>query len=61
MDDLTQQWLRELLAFMLGDPQTTTWAIRLNFISENVDRIAELVVYLVRGKMIRHTVPPTTA
>ena len=53
---------------MLEDPQTTTRAIRLTFISTYVERItdpttniAELAVYLVEGKMIRHTVPPTTA
>ncbi|MEK6683462.1 MAG: phosphate signaling complex protein PhoU [Nitrospirota bacterium] len=62
IDDLNHQIFRELLSFMIEDPQTTTRAIRISFVSKNLERIAdhatniaELVVYLVEGKIIRHT------
>jgi phosphate transport system protein len=65
VDDLMEQLFRELLSFMLETPQTITRAIRLSFISKYLERmadhatnIAELVVYLVEGKIIRHTTPP---
>jgi phosphate transport system protein len=62
IDDLNHQIFRELLSFMIEDPETTTRAIRITFVSKNLERIAdhatniaELVVYLVEGKIIRHT------
>lgn len=62
IDDLTEQLFRELVSFMLEDPKTITRAIRLTFIAKYLERIAdhatnvaELVVYLVEGKIIRHT------
>lgn len=65
VDDLMVQLFRELLSFMLEDPRTTSRAIRLTFIAKYLERmadhatnIAELVVYLVEGKIIRHTTPP---
>lgn len=67
VDDLMVQLFRELLSFMLEDPRTTSRAIRLTFIAKYVERmadhatnIAELVVYLVEGKIIRHTTPPAS-
>jgi phosphate transport system protein len=49
---------------MLEDPRTISRAIRLSFIAKYLERmadhatnIAELVVYLVEGKIIRHTTP----
>ncbi|MDE3020090.1 MAG: phosphate signaling complex protein PhoU [Nitrospirota bacterium] len=65
VDDLTEQLFRELLSFMIEDPKTITRAIRLTFIGKYIERIAdhatnmaELVVYMVEGKIIRHTAPP---
>ncbi len=65
VDDLTEQLFRELVSFMIENPQTITRAIRLAFISKYIERIAdhatnvaELVVYMVEGKIIRHTTPP---
>jgi phosphate transport system protein len=62
VDDLTHQLFRELLSFMLETPQTITRAIRITFIAKYLERIAdhatnvaELVVYMVEGKIIRHT------
>jgi phosphate transport system protein len=65
VDDLTEQLFRELLSFMIEEPKTITRAIRLTFIGKYIERIAdhatnmaELVVYMVEGKIIRHTAPP---
>jgi len=65
VDDLTQQLFRELLSFMIENPKTITREIRLTFTGKYIERIAdhatnvaELVVYLVEGKIIRHTAPP---
>ncbi len=64
VDELNEQIFRELLSFMIENPQTISRAIRLSFISKYLERIAdhatniaELVVYLVEGKIIRHTIP----
>ena len=63
VDTLTEQLFRELLSFMIENPQTISRAIRLSFVAKYIERIAdhatnvaELVVYLVEGKIIRHTV-----
>lgn len=65
VDNLTEQLFRELLSFMIENPKTISRAIRLSFISKYIERIAdhstnvaELVVYMVEGKIIRHTIPP---
>ena len=68
VDDLMEQLFRELLSFMIENPRTITRAIRLSFIAKYLERIAdhatnvaELVVYLVEGKIIRHTSPPVSS
>ncbi len=68
VDGLTEQLFRELVSFMIEKPQTISRAIRLTFIAKYIERIAdhatnvaELVVYLVEGKIIRHTVPTSSA
>ncbi len=65
VDDLNEQLFRELLSFMLENPRTITRAIRLTFVAKSLERIAdhatniaELVVYMVEGKNIRHIAPP---
>ncbi len=65
VDNLMEQLFRELLSFMLEDTRTISRAIRLSFIAKYLERmadhatnIAELVVYLVEGKIIRHITPP---
>jgi phosphate transport system protein len=62
IDDLTQQLFRELLSFMIENPHSITRGIRITFIAKYLERIAdhatnvaELVVYMVEGKIIRHT------
>lgn len=64
VDDLTEQLFRELLSFMVEDTRTISRAIRLTFIGKYLERIAdhatnisELIVYMVEGKIIRHTLP----
>ena len=62
IDDLTDQIFRDLLTGMIADPGAVSRKIRLSFIAKYLERIgdhatnlAEMVVYLVEGKMIRHT------
>ena len=62
VDNLTEQVFRELLSFMLEEPKSITRGIRVMFVAKYIERIAdhatniaELVVYLVEGKIIRHT------
>ncbi|MBI3392179.1 MAG: phosphate signaling complex protein PhoU [Nitrospirae bacterium] len=64
VDDLNKQVFRELVSFMVEDPHTITRAIRISFISKYLERvadhatnIAEMVVYMVEGRIIRHMVP----
>ena len=68
IDALTAQLFRELLSYMIEDPKTVSRAIRLLFIAKYVERIAdhatniaEMVVFMVKGKSIRHLdhVPPS--
>ena len=62
VDDLNEQIQRELLTFMMGDPSTISRAIRVNYLSKCLERIAdhatniaEMVIFMVKGKDIRHT------
>jgi len=61
VDSLKNQVFRELLTFMMEDPRTIPRAIRLILVSRHLERIAdhatniaEMVVFLVEGKNIRH-------
>jgi phosphate transport system protein len=63
VDELNIQIQRELLSFMIEDPATITRAIKLNYISKYLERIAdhatniaEMVIFMVKGKNIRHTI-----
>lgn len=62
IDDLNVQVFNELLMYMIQDPLTITRAIRISYISKYLERIAdhatniaENVIYMCQGKMIRHT------
>ena len=62
VDALKEQIFRELLTFMMEDARTIPRAIRLILISRFIERvadhatnIAEMVIYMVEGKMVRHT------
>jgi phosphate transport system protein len=61
VDDLNRQIFRELLTFMMEDPNTISRAMKILFISKYIERIAdhatniaEMVVFMVKGKVIRH-------
>jgi phosphate transport system protein len=61
VDQLTEQIFRELLTYMSRDLKTISRSTRLLFIAKYLERladhavsIAELVIFLVEGKIIRH-------
>jgi len=63
VDGLNDQIQRELLVFMMTDPSTISRAIKVNYISKCLERVAdhatnvaEMVIFMVKGKDIRHTV-----
>jgi len=65
VDALRNQIFRELLTFMMEDPRTIPRAIRLILVSRHLERIAdhatniaEMVVFLIEGKTIRHAPKP---
>ena len=62
VDALNHQIFRELLTFMMEDAKTIPRAIRLILIARFLERvadhatnIAEMVIYMVESKMVRHT------
>jgi len=66
VDQLNLQVFNELLFFMIQDPHTVSRATRITYISKYLERIAdhatniaEMVIYLVEGKIIRHMAPPS--
>jgi phosphate transport system protein len=65
VDQFNEQIFRELLTYMSEDLRTISRATRLLFISKYLERlsdhavnIAELVIFLVQGKIIRHLKSP---
>jgi len=61
VDDLTEHSFRELLTYMLEDSRNISRAIRLTFVGKYFERIAdsatniaEMVVYLVDGQIVKH-------
>ncbi|MEA2626496.1 MAG: phosphate transport system protein [Candidatus Binatota bacterium] len=68
VDALYEQIFRELLSYMAENPRTITRATRILFVAKYLERIAdhatniaEMVIFMVNGKMIRHAqkLPPT--
>jgi phosphate transport system protein len=62
VDNLNVQIFNELLMYMLKDSKNISRAVRLTYITKYLERIAdhatniaEMVVYMVKGKVIRHT------
>jgi phosphate transport system protein len=62
VDLLNEQIQRELLTFMIEDTSTITRAIKITTIARGLERIAdhatnvaEMVIFMVKGKDIRHT------
>lgn len=63
VDGLNDQIQRELLVFMMTDPSTISRAIKVNYVAKCLERVAdhatnvaEMVIFMVKGKDIRHTV-----
>ena len=63
VDLLNEQIQRELLTFMIEDTSTITRAIKITSIAKCLERVAdhatnvaEMVIFMVKGKDIRHTV-----
>jgi phosphate transport system protein len=61
VDDLKHEVLKELAFFMSQDPSTVSRAMKISFVAQYLERfadhatnIAEMVIYLVQGKIIRH-------
>jgi phosphate transport system protein len=61
VDNLNHQIFNELLVYMLQDPKNIGRAVRITYIAKYLERIAdhatniaEMVVFMVKGKVIRH-------
>ena len=62
VDSLRDQILRELVVFMISDPQTIERSIHLIRISRSLERAADLstniaedVIFMAEGKVVKHT------
>lgn len=65
IDNLTAKLFGEMLSFMTQDPQSVGRATRILFLAKYLERIAdhatniaEMVIFMVKGKSIRHMSPP---
>jgi phosphate transport system protein len=61
VDDLNSQIFRETISFMIADPLTINRAMKIASVSKYLERIAdhatniaEMVIFMVKGKSIRH-------
>jgi len=68
IDQLNSQIFREVITFMIEDPHTINRAMKISSVSKYLERmadhatnIAEMVIFMVKGKSIRHLkeLPPS--
>lgn len=64
MDDLNESVCMEVMGIMVKDPSTIIRGTKVTYVSKYLERmgdhatnIAEMVVYMVEGKIIRHMLP----
>ncbi len=64
IDDLNEAVLFELTFIMTQDPATVSRAMKISYVSKYLERIgdhatniAEMVVYMIKGRIIRHMTP----
>ena len=64
VDALTVQIFNELMIFMVRDPEIIPRAARVTYVAKYLERladhatnIAEMVIYLVKGQLVRHLHP----
>ena len=64
VDDLNEMVWKELMFIMTQDPSTVSRGVKISYISKYLERIAdhatniaETVIYMVEGKIIRHMSP----
>ncbi len=65
VDDLKYGIFEELISYMVRDPNTVSRAMKVSFVAQYLERIgdhatniAEMVIYLIAGKIIRHMALP---
>jgi phosphate transport system protein len=61
VDDLTEAVFEELVAIMRRDPETIDRAIQVTYVAKYLERIAdhatniaEMIIYMIEGKIVRH-------
>ncbi len=65
VDELTAKNFSELLAFMIRDPKIIPVAVKRTYVAKYMERIAdhatniaEMVIYMCKGKIVRHMETP---